>query len=195
MNNKHILGVSHEEGEEYKVVDFFRQNPKMGNKIGIELEELILNVVVSTLDETTYDSFKLKGILEDIEAPFSFYWANLVVQSCKSKKGLKFVSIENRELVEKSIPFLNKVSEKGWESLSKKQLDKLIQSFVLDREYYFGKMIQKYDLAGVIVGKTHLPYFRKHFPDYELHSFTNVSYLPDFVEKRIHQMRKNSKLI
>jgi hypothetical protein len=195
MNQKCILGVSHKEGEEYKVVDFLRQRFEKRSKIGIELEDLILEVVLSTLNETIYNPSRLIEILEDIQAPFSFYWANLVVQSCKSNSGLKFASIENRELVEKSIPFLNKVSEKGWDSLSKKQLDKLIQSFVLDREYYFGKMIQEYDLDEVIVGKTHLPYFRKHFPDYKLHSFTNVSYLPDFVEKRIHQMRKNSKLI
>ena len=191
MNRKYLLGVAHTDGEENKTLGVLREYFSPGDIVAIELEPLVAKVVQSTIRETLNNPEKLKEILTDCGVPFNFYWGNLMRLSVLNNLQIKFLPLENRQLIDKATPLLNEYLEKGLETLGKKKIDIFIQNYVLDREKYFGSMIKSRKPAGIIVGSNHVDYFLSNFPEYNLiYNCEKDFSFEDYLGQRINVLRQ-----
>lgn len=190
MTNKYILGVAHYDGEEDKAIEVFKKHSRPGDVVAIELEPLTAKVVGATLSETITNPNRLREILDNCDVLFSFYWANLIRLSYISNLRLRFLPIENRKVLEDSLPYLDEYERRDG-NISRRKMDEFIQRYIFDREKCFGQAVKTHNPTGIIVGAEHLAYFSNNFPEYKkVYEYKGEFSTDDCLTNRIMVLRK-----
>ncbi|MBS3092065.1 hypothetical protein J4466_01455 [Candidatus Pacearchaeota archaeon] len=179
MNSrKYLLGVNHAEGEEELALEILRQNSCPNDLVAIELEPMTMGVFRNTINQTIQDPERLKEILKKCKVPFSYYWTNLMRLTFLENLRLRFIPIDNRELINKGI--------------NARSRDEYFSNYIIGRERYFETMIKTYNPHGIIVGSEHVDFLSEKFPEYSIPYKTsdNDPSLSDQDRIRIKELRE-----